>query len=602
MASRLFRKVMVPLVHGCDSTSSVRVAQALARGRDIELVGLVGIGTDESLSKGALPAREVRRQMRAWREQLGIKTDQQIRVTNRPWDELLKTIQAEAPDLLILEECHSETLGISMKDALRTPPCSVAVISGEVSEPVKSVLVAQRGGPSAELSLRIGLSVAGSQHAELTTLHVVDAKGPTAKDKPYRGIERVLSHLSGVRRKELSTDDPAKAILEAAEECDLLILGATIRPRDEAVGIGPIAESVLSHRKKGTLITKIYGPLPEDLESEMAGQNAISVLVDKWFAENTYHAEEFDDLEALVRLKEKQNLKVSLALPALNEEETVGNVIQMIKGALMDRAPVLDEIVLMDSNSTDRTREIAADMGIPVHIHQQVLPTYGARRGKGEALWKSLYVTSGDILLWVDTDIVNISPRFIYGLLGPLLINPAAQFIKGYYQRPLKVDGKMQASGGGRVTELTARPLLNLFYPELSGIIQPLSGEYGGRRKALEAMPFSSGYGVEIGLLIDIFEKYGLEGLAQVDLSERIHHNQPLESLSKMSFAIIQTVVRRLERRYGNNIIDDVNKTMKLIRYDQGNLFLEVNEIAELERPPMCDLPEYTARFAVKTG
>jgi glucosyl-3-phosphoglycerate synthase len=236
-------------------------------------------------------------------------------------------------------------------------------------------------------------------------------------------------------------------------------------------------------------------------------------------------------------------------------------------------------------------------LGVPVYIHQEILPAHGARPGKGEALWKSLYVTHGDILIWIDTDIVNINPSFIYGILGPLLLNPDVLFVKGYYQRPLKVDGKMQASGGGRVTELAARPLLNLFYPELSGMIQPLSGEYGGRRSALEGLPFSSGYGVEIGLLIDIFEKYGLRALAQVDLSERIHHNQPLDSLSKMSFAIIQTVMRRLERRYGNNIIDDVNKTMKLIRYDQGSLFLEVNEIAELERPPMLELAEYQQRF-----
>ena len=135
--------------------------------------------------------------------------------------------------------------------------------------------------------------------------------------------------------------------------------------------------------------------------------------------------------------------------------------------------------------------------------------------------------------------------------------------------------------------------MLNLFYPELSGVIQPLSGEYGGRRQALERLPFFSGYGVEIGLLIDIFEMYGLSAIAQVDLQERIHHNQPLEALSKMSFAIIQAVIRKLERRYGQQILEDVNKTMKLIRYGDERFFLEVEEMAELERPPMLDLPEY---------
>jgi glucosyl-3-phosphoglycerate synthase len=135
--------------------------------------------------------------------------------------------------------------------------------------------------------------------------------------------------------------------------------------------------------------------------------------------------------------------------------------------------------------------------------------------------------------------------------------------------------------------------LLNLFYPELSGLIQPLSGEYGGRRSALEQIPFSSGYGVEIGMIIDIFEKYGLSSIAQVDLQERIHHNQPLESLTKMSFAIIQSVFRRLEKRYSTNIIEDVNKTLKMIRYEEGRLVLDLEEIAERERPPMIDIPEY---------
>ena len=341
------------------------------------------------------------------------------------------------------------------------------------------------------------------------------------------------------------------------------------------------------------MVVKTRRALPADVLSERMGQTAISMLVDKWFAENTYHADEFTDLHQLLALKRQQGVSISVALPALNEEGTVGNVIHTVKSALMDAVPLLDEIVLMDSDSTDRTRQIAAELGVPVHIHQQTLPQYGARRGKGEALWKSLYTTRGDILVWVDTDIANIHPRFVYGLLGPLLVNPRLQFVKGFYRRPLRVGDRIQAGGGGRVTELTARPLINLFYPELSGVIQPLSGEYGGRRRALECLPFSSGYGVEIGLLIDVLENFGLDALAQVDLLERVHHNQPLESLSKMSFAIIQTVIRKMEKRLGRDVLEEVNKTMKLIHYEAGRFSLEIEEIAELERPPMSQLPEY---------
>lgn len=263
----------------------------------------------------------------------------------------------------------------------------------------------------------------------------------------------------------------------------------------------------------------------------------------------------------------------------------------------MKRVPLLDEMVLIDSNSTDRTREIAKGLGIPVHIHQEILPQYGARSGKGEALWKSLYCTTGDIVIWVDTDIVNIHPRFVYGLIAPLLLRPEIHFVKGFYRRPLKVGNRIQAGGGGRVTELTARPLLNLFYPELSGIIQPLSGEYGGRRKALERLPFFSGYGVEIGLLIDLFETFGLGAISQVDLLERVHHNQTLEALSKMSFAIIQAVIGKLEKRSNQSFLENVNKTMKLIRYEHDRFFLEVDEIAERERPPMLEVDEYKVKF-----
>ena len=158
----------------------------------------------------------------------------------------------------------------------------------------------------------------------------------------------------------------------------------------------------------------------------------------------------------------------------------------------------------------------------------------------------------------------------------------------------------MQAGGGGRVTELTARPLSNLFYPELSGVVQPLAGEYAGRREALECIPFFSGYGVETGLLIDIYERYGLNAIAQVDLLERIHHNQHLEALSKMSFAIIQTIFRKLESRFGSSVLEDVNRSMKLIRYNNQGYFLDVEEIAERERPPMIEVEEYQARFKVR--
>ncbi len=434
----------------------------------------------------------------------------------------------------------------------------------------------------------------GLQSAQTDVLHL--ALTGAVNDAPFKGLNHILRHIPEVNLRSITTEDAVRTIFEESQHYDFVILGATARTSLRGSSLGPVAERLLSDSPATVMVVKTCRPASEFISDERAGARAISILVDKWFAESTFHADEFSDLKQLMYLKEKQGSTISLALPALNEEKTVGKVITTIKKALMDDVPLLDEIVLIDSDSTDHTREIAEELGIPVHIHQQLLPELGARHGKGEALWKSLLVTKGDIIAWIDTDIVNIHPRFVYGVIGPLLLNKSFQLIKGFYRRPLRSGGKVKASGGGRVTELTARPLLNLFYPELSGVIQPLSGEYAGRRESLEEATFFSGYGVETGLLIDIFEGYGLSSIAQVDLLERIHHNQELEALGKMSFAIIQTVLRKLESRYERAIIEDVNKTMKLIRSANGGYYLDVEEVAELERPPMKSIPAYLER------
>ncbi len=578
--------------------AAISLAFAIAEAADVALVGIVAISKNESLSTAALPARQVRQRMRQTAAMRPVRIMPRIRVSYAPWEEVLKGVHEEEPDLLVLDATQLSRLDMTIDEVMEYPPCDMIVAGGSVPEKPSRVLCALRGGPYAELALRLALGISRTKGARITALHLTSRDEAPVVEAAFKGVDRVLRNLPQVDRRFVKTDDPAGAILQAAHDADLLVIGASARPVAARGSIGEVAQSILRRRSKGVLIVKSSRPVPLNMESEAVGQTAISVLVDKWFGENTYHAAEFGDLATLFAAKEAQHLKVSLALPALNEQQTVGHVIRTIRRALVDRVRLLDEIVLIDSASTDRTREIASSLKIPVYIHQEVLPRLGARSGKGEALWKSLYLTSGDILIWVDTDIVNIHPRFIYGLLGPLIMHPEIQFVKGFYRRPLRVDRKTQAGGGGRVTELTARPLLNLFFPELSGLIQPLSGEYGGRRSALEQMPFSSGYGVEIGLAIDLFEKFGLGAIAQVDLEERVHHNQPLESLSKMSFAIIQTVIRRMERRYGVKLVEDVNKTMKLIRYGQQRLSLDVEQIAELERPPMAEIPEYLNRNA----
>jgi glucosyl-3-phosphoglycerate synthase len=319
----------------------------------------------------------------------------------------------------------------------------------------------------------------------------------------------------------------------------------------------------------------------------------VSTVVDKWFAENTFHSREFRDVGRLVELKRRQGLTISLGLPTLNESATIGRILRTLKSQLMQKVPLLDEIVVIDSASTDNTAEIARSHGVPVVQHADILSELGTFQGKGEALWKSLHVLKGDIVVWCDTDISNIHSQFVYGVVGPLLNDSRISYVKGFYRRPLKFGRALETAGGGRVTELVARPLMNLFYPELSGLLQPLSGEYAGRREVLERLPFFTGYGVETGHLIDLVENFGLNAVAQTDLGVRIHRNQELFDLSKMAFAIMQVALKRLGDRHRMHLLEEINRSMKLIQYKNDRFSLELVEIGDWERPPMAAIPEY---------
>jgi glucosyl-3-phosphoglycerate synthase len=593
---RPFQEIIVPVLPGIECSAALDMARAM--GARVRLVGFIPVPAEASLSAATAETRALRKLLQAAASENQIHAASRVIASYNPWLDLLDILRRDPADLLLLEyPGHFERLGSPPPGILTQPVCDVAVVRGPWPKQIDRALVPLRGGPYAELSLRLALAL---PHSKITALHLTSPQTPDFVEEPFRGLQAILPSLKGVQLQREPSGDPIASILSGARDADLLLLGGSAHDsRDWQFGTA--ATEMLLHAPCPTVVVKSKDHLPTTwtgVEGELAGAQAISLLVDRWFAENTYHADEFDDIERLVRMKAEQGVTISLALPALNEEETVGQVIRTIKGRLMDDFPLLDEIVLIDSNSSDCTRQIATDMGVPVHIHQQLLPDLGPRRGKGEALWKSLLVTRGDILVWIDTDIVNIHPRFVAGVIGPMLLNPGLQFVKGFYQRPLREGGQTLAGGGGRVTELTARPLLNLFYPELSGVIQPLSGEYGGRRKALEQLPFFSGYGVEIGLLIEMFEKFGLSAIAQVDLLERVHHNQSLEALSKMSFTILQAVLRKLERRYNRPILEEINKSMKLIRYEEGGYYLDVEEVAERERPPMNSLEEYTRRAA----
>jgi len=280
----------------------------------------------------------------------------------------------------------------------------------------------------------------------------------------------------------------------------------------------------------------------------------------------------------------KAGTTVSVCIPARNEETTVGAIVATIRSELVDGLGLVDEIVVVDDHSSDRTATEATGAGARVVRAEDVLADHGQGHGKGEALWKSLYASVGDVVVWCDADVQDFSPRFVTGLLGPLLTDPSLAFVKGFYERP--VDG--QVRGGGRVTELVARPVLTLLFPHLAGVVQPLSGEYGGRREVLEQVSFVEGYGVDIALLIDIAERFGVRRLAQVDLGQRIHRNRPLHELSPMAAQVLQAALRRA----APGLVPD--------RAWLKPPELDAIEIVYRERPPLASLAEYRLRPAAR--
>jgi len=585
------RHVLIAVKCASELESLLPFAQATTESLENNLIilGLVEVPVHQSLSSGAIKARHLRQSLEASARRIGARV--LVRVAHNIWRDLKKTVVSENCSTVVLSHINPPPF-----EWLNVLTCEMIIVKPPFTKKNPRILLPIRGGPYAALALRTALSLAQSQNGQITALHAIAPSDNGTGEKYYQHLLRHLRELPQVTRWIKARGNPVKAIVRAARSHHLIVMGANSVPGSNDPSIGSTAANILSQIKIPALVVRAPRRLPAFLVRDPQPEpidHTISVIVDKWFAENTFHANEFQNLKQLVQLKKEQGLSISLGLPTLNEEKTIGKTIKTMQTALMNHYPLLDEIVVIDSNSKDRTVEIAEGLGVRVVKHPEVLPQQGSFVGKGEALWKSLSVLRGDLIAWIDTDIANIHPRFVYGILGPLILEPHLMYVKGFYKRPLRLGGKLEAHGGGRVTELVARPMINLFYPELSGLAQPLAGEYAGRREALERVPFFTGYGVEMGLLIDIFSKYGLNAIGQVDLAERIHRNQSLLALSKMAFEITQVVMQRVGDSRHTNLVNDLNKSMKLIRQARTRFQLEVADIRAHERPPMITIPEY---------
>lgn len=323
-------------------------------------------------------------------------------------------------------------------------------------------------------------------------------------------------------------------------------------------------------------------------------QPGISPVLEAWSAYRTRRAGHWDAAELT---RTKADRAVSVVIPARNEEETVGAIVATIRKHLMERVPLVDELLVVDSRSTDRTARVAAAAGARVVGQDEVTDGLPRLSGKGDALWAGLAVSGGDLVAFVDADLREFRPHFVTGLLGPLLTDRSVAYVKGFYHRPLVGSSGVEQDGGGRVTELMARPLLNMFWPELSGFVQPLAGEYAGRRDVLERVPFVSGYGVETAMLIDLLELVGLDALAQVDLGERLHRHQDTAALGRMSAQILLTAWSRLRRQ--GRVAAELAPGSLLTQFRRGpggaavpglEREIVVSDVSIQERPPLAEV------------
>ena len=621
-------RILIPVANPATAEELIRLGAALLdpRAGELTALGIVEVPEGMPLSEGATRARHARRLLQRVLDFApdGTTIHPIVRIGRHAAEGIIEASAEQEADLIIFgwggkAQAGREggtVISPTIDEVVRDAPADIAVVKQRGSKDIRRIVVPVRGGPHAELAVRYADAIARRTDAMVSVLHFVPPGITLAvrAQAEHALAQFVRQHLKG--RAEGLVREAANvrnAILKEAERADLVVMGASTQPAGtdgDTYLFGALPEAIATRAKPSVIVVKtrevigraIFEQLASRAETLAAADRAaeeaqaVPARVERWFGESNFHHAEFADLRRLVQLKEKQGVTVSLVLPTLNEEETVGPIVRRAMREMMGRVPLIDEILVIDSASTDRTREIAEAEGARVVQHPDVLARYGSFTGKGEALWKSVHETTGDIIVWADTDVRNWHPRMVYGTLGPLLHEPRLQYVKGYYQRPIVEGGVLKEGGGGRVTELVARPLINLFYPELSGMIQPLSGEYAGRRALLEAIPFFTGYAVEIGHLIDAAERVGIEGLGQVDLERRVHRNQELEGLSRMSFVILQAVMKRLEERRKARLFAELGSTMKLPRSGHRQLSLEVIELADQERPPMIRIPEYVER------
>lgn len=592
--------VLVPLPDRPDATRLLEFAVALA-GTGGRVLALSMVLAGDGDAGGALhAARAARRRLRRTvTEVTGSGVDLQTRVrVGRHIEELVRDAAREERAQLILLDMAPAGGGLiptagggdawhaTMRRLAAAPPCDAVLVRTGHEPAVRSVLLPARGGPTAELALRLALRCAEWHGAPLTLLHV---EAPSARPAEREQESRLFAALPTtaasprLRTVTLTAASPRDVIAAEARQHDVVVLGAQAAV-EPAPRLGEVPDAVLADHPGSVLVVKPRDPV--DLSVFQPPPLPISRQVDTWFAESSFHCREFADVEELVALKQRQALTVSVALMLHDDAGTLPGFVRALTdlrrvGAPAGRTgaasePLIDELAVFSAVDDEETRAVVADLALPFHRAPPGLP--------GQAAWETLQVLRGDLIVWLAADIRNPHPKLIYGLVGPLLREPRIQRVIGHYRLPRSTDDETFEDGATQVTEYGVRPLLNLFFPELSGVINPLSREHAVRRRSLDGLRLVAGNGFALGLLLDQYERDGLSAIAQVDLEERIGRPEPVTRLSRLAFDAAHVIMRQVGRRFPR-LAAAIQPTVKLIREDEGRLVLDVIDADDTRTP-----------------
>jgi glucosyl-3-phosphoglycerate synthase len=508
----------------------------------------------------------------------GVTVEARVRAARRRAAGIREVVDEEQPQLLLVTAGPDGSIGEAERELLAAPPCDTIVIRPGRAQEVRSVLVPARGGPTAERALASALNLAGARGASLTLLHL-DLPGATLAERQHelRLFGALLSRSTYTRLRSMTVPAPAAepALLAEAERHQVVVLGASAG-RDMADGdmLGPIPSAMLAASPATVLVVK---PRRAADASVFTPRPPLDVVVDKWFVENTFHCREFADLGELVRAKREQRLTVSLIILPSGDAAALPAILRIATEELQTRQGLVDEVIVVDNGQGLEVPDMTAAAKVDLCRVQG--------DGRGQAIRAALDAASGDIVVWLDRDIRNMHPRYVYGLVGPILREPRIALVTGFHGLPDTDDDALLDEGQEQITELAVRPLINLYFPELSGIVNPLARERAARRDALTGLRLSSGQGVDVAMLLDVHERSGLWAVAQADLEERAGRREGVREVTRRAFASVQALSTRLPARA--NVVPLLHPSMKLIHRQAERYHIEVVDTAEEPLPPV---------------